>query len=554
MNGWLITWLLARYRRRLGGAKVAEVGRITPEGMALLLEPGAGDRLLVLITTPVGGEALAVVPETELPSEISLSEPRGGWLAGMAAREVEGGYLEEVIHKPFSRIVHLAMVRYDRYGRATRRSLVMELTGKHANCFLLSERGMIMAMMRKVRVRAGGRELRTGVAYREPQAPERLDPLNLTAADLAGQAAGAATVEEVLLGRVRGMDRELAGLIAQGVNLKGRRAAELRAEEWDLLADTVSELALDTLAGGDRLGQLYGVPDLGALLLGRLAEVVKRFGPGGEKPEGEDKEREEEAIFLKLGRLTFASAEEVRGMMGRLSQIGEEIQIRLGQGEEEEWQGLVEKWAKQTGLDRLFRPDRPPEKLHAKLQGLIAELDRRLREAEKPSPPPSPPPSQTKEKPTAEQAEVMDEAVRRTINLSRRLRERGIPHRIFITSEGFPLVVGTGRESNQKLYQHFRSGNHLWFHARDWPGSHVILVCGKKQPGERSMIEAAVVAAYFSQGGRESTKEVRYTRMKNLYRTKGLPPGTVLIREERVMVADPKEFELMKKELTVSRN
>ena len=66
------------------------------------------------------------------------------------------------------------------------------------------------------------------------------------------------------------------------------------------------------------------------------------------------------------------------------------------------------------------------------------------------------------------------------------------------TSGGYPLLVGKNNIQNDNLTFKIAEKDDVWFHVKDMPGSHVIMVTGGEEPSEADYTEAAEIAAYYS--------------------------------------------------------
>ena len=102
---------------------------------------------------------------------------------------------------------------------------------------------------------------------------------------------------------------------------------------------------------------------------------------------------------------------------------------------------------------------------------------------------------------------------------------KSTPHK-FITSGGFTLLVGKNNTQNDILSTKTADKSDIWFHTKDIPGSHVILVTEGREPGDEDYTEAASVAAKFSKASGDNVA-VDYTRVKNLKKPAGSKPGFV---------------------------
>ncbi len=100
------------------------------------------------------------------------------------------------------------------------------------------------------------------------------------------------------------------------------------------------------------------------------------------------------------------------------------------------------------------------------------------------------------------------------------------PHRL-VTSGGYELLVGRNNLQNDRLTFKTAKKGDLWFHTKDIPGSHVIMLCDGEEPGEQDYTEAAAVAAKYSKATGDLVA-VDYTRVKNIKKPAGSKPGFVI--------------------------
>ncbi len=122
------------------------------------------------------------------------------------------------------------------------------------------------------------------------------------------------------------------------------------------------------------------------------------------------------------------------------------------------------------------------------------------------------------------------------------------PHR-FKTSGGYELLVGRNNLQNDNLTFKTASKGDLWFHTKDIPGSHVIMLCDGEEPSERDYTEAASIAARYSKATADLVA-VDYTRVKNIKKPAGSKPGFVTYKTNYTAFVRPAtdaEIEEMKK-------
>ncbi len=97
------------------------------------------------------------------------------------------------------------------------------------------------------------------------------------------------------------------------------------------------------------------------------------------------------------------------------------------------------------------------------------------------------------------------------------------------TSGGYTVLVGRNNLQNDKLTLKDAERHDIWFHTKDVPGSHVILVTEGDEPPAEDYTEAARIAAHFSQSPADSVA-VDYTRVSNIKKPGGSKPGFVIYK------------------------
>ena len=79
----------------------------------------------------------------------------------------------------------------------------------------------------------------------------------------------------------------------------------------------------------------------------------------------------------------------------------------------------------------------------------------------------------------------------------------------------------------------------LWFHTQKIHGSHVILSCEGREPDEQSILEAAQLAAYYSQARESQNVPVDYCPVKQVKKPAGAKPGMVIYEHYNTLYVDP---------------
>ena len=113
--------------------------------------------------------------------------------------------------------------------------------------------------------------------------------------------------------------------------------------------------------------------------------------------------------------------------------------------------------------------------------------------------------------------------------------------REFVTSDGWKVLVGRNNKENDHLTFKIARPYDFWFHTQDVGGSHLVLRRENRsqQPSSKTLIEAAKLAAYFSQARSSKKVPVAYTLVKHLRKPKKAKPGLVLVSKEKTIIVTP---------------
>ena len=127
-----------------------------------------------------------------------------------------------------------------------------------------------------------------------------------------------------------------------------------------------------------------------------------------------------------------------------------------------------------------------------------------------------------------------------------------LPPRSYLSSDGFLIQAGRNNLQNDRLTLRTAQKDDLWFHAQKIPGTHVIIRCGKRPVPERTLEEAAQIAAWFSQaaaslqqsGQRDTDAHkvaVDYCPVSQVKKIAGAKPGLVQYDHYQTLLVRPRD-------------
>lgn len=107
----------------------------------------------------------------------------------------------------------------------------------------------------------------------------------------------------------------------------------------------------------------------------------------------------------------------------------------------------------------------------------------------------------------------------------------------YISTDGDIIHVGKNNKQNDYLTNKLAKKSQLWFHTKDIPGSHVVIMA--ESPSQNTIEEAAMIAAYFSKAGQSGQIPVDYTEIKHVHKPSGAKPGFVTYDNQKTLYATP---------------
>ena len=114
------------------------------------------------------------------------------------------------------------------------------------------------------------------------------------------------------------------------------------------------------------------------------------------------------------------------------------------------------------------------------------------------------------------------------------------------SSDGFLILVGRNNLQNDKLTLKTARGKDLWFHTKNAPGSHVVVMSEGKEIPDQTKNEAAMLAVLHSSQSDGVKVAVDYTEVKNIRKTSDLKPGMVLYEHYETAYITP-EVDLLER-------
>lgn len=118
-------------------------------------------------------------------------------------------------------------------------------------------------------------------------------------------------------------------------------------------------------------------------------------------------------------------------------------------------------------------------------------------------------------------------------------KQSSLPPLEFTSASGFKILVGRNNKQNDKLTLKQARGSDLWFHTKEIPGSHTVIMTQGKTPDDETILYAAKLAAYHSKAKNSSRVPVDYTEIRNVSKPGGAKPGMVIYVKYKTLYVTP---------------
>ncbi len=116
-----------------------------------------------------------------------------------------------------------------------------------------------------------------------------------------------------------------------------------------------------------------------------------------------------------------------------------------------------------------------------------------------------------------------------------------LPPRRFFSSDDLKIVVGRNNKQNDRITLRQARKDDLWFHIKDAPGAHVVIMAEGQEIPEQTILEAAGLAAWYAgtnrAGGAKSS--VDYCEIRHVWKPRGAKPGHVLYDNYQTILVEP---------------
>ena len=116
---------------------------------------------------------------------------------------------------------------------------------------------------------------------------------------------------------------------------------------------------------------------------------------------------------------------------------------------------------------------------------------------------------------------------------------KALPPVEYKSSDGFTILVGRNNKQNDQLSLKFAEKSDIWLHTQLITGSHVLILTDGETPPDKTIEEAAIIAAVNSSGRNSGLVPVDYCLAKFVKKPAGAKPGKVIFTNYKTAFVKP---------------
>lgn len=567
MDG-LCLYASSRELQTLAGGKIDKIAQ--PERATLLITvrcEGASRRLLLCADAAHCGAYL-----TEQKRTNPIDAPM---FCMLLRKRLCGGRILFVEQPNMDRVIRIGIQSRDEFGDDTVYTLVIEVMGKHSNIILLRQDGVVVDAIRRVGLGVSGvRTILPGQPYALPPQQEKRDPRKLREADFESILQIPGRGDKLLSAACYGLSPSVASVMLSCVTSQrdtaqmsdGERKA---AAHW--LFDFYQRLSRDEFSPALICNEFdeplaaypFTPPGKHVTPIGSIAQAmdalyaqselhdhIRQHGASLRKILQNNIERCEKKLSL------YADAIGAEESFAQDKRYGELLTASLHTLKANAAEALVTDYYADPPekviipMDILHTPGENAQRYFKRYQKAKSARDMALRQR-----------AQALEElaylegqldnlskcTTLTELEEMREELKEQGYVKREQgKGKGKPRKLppskplhYFSSDGTDIYIGKNNVQNDMLTLHFADGDDIWMHTKEIPGSHVIVKSAA--PSRETLLEAAILAAYFSKARGGENIPVDYTPRKYVKKPGGAKPGMVIYTTNKTAYVTPDE-------------
>lgn len=547
-DGFFLHHIVEELRSELVNGRIQKINQPFEQELVLQIRSNRQSHRLLLSAHPVFGRIQLTQTTFENPAQPST-------FIMVLRKYLQGALIESIEQVENDRIVEMTVSNKNEIGDHIQATLIIEIMGKHSNILLVDKSShKIIEVIKHVGFSQNSyRTLLPGSTYIAPPSTESLNPFTIKDEKLfeilQTQELTAKNLQSLFQGLGRDTANELKRILVSE-KLSAFRNFFNQETKPCLTKTSFSPVPFANQVGepfanlSDLLDTYYKDKAERDRVKQQASELIRRVENELQKNRHKLKKQEKELLATD-------NAEEFR-------QKGELLTTFLHQVPNDQDQVILDNYYTNQpimiALDKALTPNQNAQryfKRYQKLKEAVKYLTDLIEETKATILYLESVETVLNQAGLEEIAEIREELIQ-TGFIRRRQREKIQKRKKleqYLASDGKTIIyVGRNNLQNEELTFKMARKEELWFHAKDIPGSHVV-ISGNLDPSDAVKTDAAELAAYFSQGRLSNLVQVDMIEVKKLNKPTGGKPGFVTYTGQKTLrvTPDSKKIASMKK-------
>ena len=547
-DGFFLHHMVEELRRELVNGRIQKINQPFEQELVLQIRSNRQSHRLLLSAHPVFGRIQLTQTTFENPAQPST-------FIMVLRKYLQGALIESIEQVENDRIVEMTVSNKNEIGDHIQATLIIEIMGKHSNILLVDKSShKILEVIKHVGFSQNSyRTLLPGSTYIAPPSTESLNPFTIKDEKLfeilQTQETRAKNLQNLFQGLGRDTANELESILVSDKlptfrNFFNQETKPCLTETSFSPVPFANQVGEPFTSLSDLLDTYYKDKAERDRVKQQASELIRRVENELQKNRHKLKKQEKELLATD-------NAEEFR-------QKGELLTTFLHQVPNDQDQVILDNYYTNQpitiALDKALTPNQNAQryfKRYQKLKEAVKYLTDLIEETKATILYLESVETVLNQAGLEEIAEIREELIQ-TGFIRRRQREkiqkRKKPEQ-YLASDGKTIIyVGRNNLQNEELTFKMARKEELWFHAKDIPGSHVV-ISGNLDPSDEVKTDAAELAAYFSQGRLSNLVQVDMIEVKKLNKPTGGKPGFVTYTGQKTLrvTPDPEKIASMKK-------
>ena len=547
-DGFFLHHMIDELRRELVNGRIQKINQPFEQELVLQIRSNRQSHRLLLSAHPVFGRIQLTQTTFENPAQPST-------FIMVLRKYLQGALIESIEQVENDRIVEISVSNKNEIGDHIQATLIIEIMGKHSNILLVDKSShKILEVIKHVGFSQNSyRTLLPGSTYIAPPSTESLNPFTIKDEKLFEILQTQETTTKNLQSLFQGLGRDTANELEN--ILVSNKLSTFRNFFNQETKPCLTETSFSPVPFANQVGEPFD--NLSDLLdtyykdkaerdrvKQQASELIRRVENELQKNRHKLKKQEKELLATD-------NAEEFR-------QKGELLTTFLHQVPNDQDQVILDNYYTNQpitiALDKALSPNQNAQryfKRYQKLKESVKYLTDLIQETKATILYLESVETVLNQAGLEEIAEIREELIQ-TGFIRRKQREkiqkRKKPEQYLASDGKTTIYVGRNNLQNEELTFKMARKEELWFHAKDIPGSHVV-ISGNLDPSDEVKTDAAELAAYFSQGRLSNLVQVDMIEVKKLNKPTGGKPGFVTYTGQKTLrvTPDPEKIASMKK-------